>query len=90
MQAPKVGGAHDRHHTINGRWTEGGTKLHINVLELTITKFAIFSLLPLQIGKKRLRVMTNNSIAIPCINRQRGSQIHVMQQCDNRDLGILY
>ena len=22
--------AHDKHHTINGRWSEGGTKFHIN------------------------------------------------------------
>ena len=49
-------GAHDKHHTINGTWTEGETKLRINVLELTAIKFAIFSLLPLQVGKKHLRV----------------------------------
>ena len=66
-------GAHDKHHTINGRWTEGETKLHINVLELTAIKFAIFSLLPLQIGTKHLRVMTDNSTAISYINRQGGS-----------------
>ena len=66
-------GAHDKHHTINGRWTEGGTKLHINVLELTAIKFAIFSLLlPLQIGTKHLRVMTDNSTAISYMNRQGG------------------
>ena len=22
--------AHDKHHTIDGRWSEGGTKFHIN------------------------------------------------------------
>ena len=49
-------GAHDKHHTINGTWTEGETKLRINVLELTAIKFATFSLLPLQVGKKHLRV----------------------------------
>ena len=65
-------GAHDKHHTINGRWTEGETKLHINVLELTAIKFAIFSLLPLQIGTKHLRIMTDNSTAISYINRQGG------------------
>ena len=67
-------GAHDKHHTINGRWTEGETKLHINLLELTATKFAfaIFSLLPLQIETKHLRVMTDNSTAISYINRQGG------------------
>ena len=57
----KVWVSHDKHHTINGRWTEGVTKLHINVLELTAIKFAIFSLPPLQVGKKHLRVMTDNS-----------------------------
>ena len=65
-------GAHDKHHTINGRWTEGETKLHINVLELTAIKFAIFSLLPLPTGTKHLRVMTDNSTAISYINRQGG------------------
>ena len=50
----KIWGAHDKHHTKNGRRTERGTKLHINVLELTAIKFAIFSLLPLQRGKKHL------------------------------------
>ena len=43
-------GEHDKHHTINGIWTEGENKLHINVLELTAIKFAVFSLLPLQVG----------------------------------------
>ena len=65
-------GAHDKHHTINGRWTEGETKLHINALELTAIKFAIFSLLPLQMGTKHLRVMNDNSTAISYINRQGG------------------
>ena len=64
MRTPKAGGADNKHHTINGRWTEGETKLHINILELTAIKFAIFSLLPLQIGTKHLKVMTNNSTAI--------------------------
>ena len=50
----KIWGAHDKHHTKNGRRTERGTKLHINVLELTAIKFAIFSLLPLQRSKKHL------------------------------------
>ena len=65
-------GAYDKHHTINGRWTEGETKLHINVLELTAMKFAIFSLLPLQVGKKHLKVMTDNITAISYINRKGG------------------
>ena len=65
-------GAHDKHHTINGRWTEGETKLHINVLELTAIKFAIFSLLSQRIGIKHLRVMIDNSTAISYINRQGG------------------
>ena len=64
--------AHDKHHTIDGRWSEGGTKFHINVLERTAIKFAIFSLLPLQVGKKRLRVMTDNITASSYINRQGG------------------
>ena len=57
-------GAHDKHHTINGKWIEGETKLHVNVLELTAIKYAVFSLLPLQIGTKHLRVITGNSTAI--------------------------
>ena len=56
-------------HTINRRWTEGETKLHINVLELAAIKCAIFSLLPLQLGTKHFRVMTDNSTAISYINR---------------------
>ena len=44
--------------------------MHINVSELTGIKFAIFSLLPLQIGSKHLRVMTDNSTAISYINRE--------------------
>ena len=48
----------------------GKTKLHINVLELTAIKFAIVSLLPLQIGTKYLRVMTDNSTTISYVNRQ--------------------
>ena len=43
-------GEHYKHHTINGIWKEGKNKLHINVLELTAIKFAVFSLLPLQVG----------------------------------------
>ena len=65
-------GVNDEHHTINGRWTEGKTKLHKNVLELTATKFAIFSLLPQQVGIKHLRVMTDDSTAMSYINRQGG------------------
>ena len=65
-------GAYDKHHIINGRWTEGVTELHINVLELTAMKFAIFSLLPLQVGKKHLKVMTDNITAISYINRKGG------------------
>ena len=57
-------GAYDKQHTINGRWTKGKTRLHIYVLELTAIKFAIFPLLPLQIGTKHLRVMIDNSTAI--------------------------
>ena len=57
-------GAHDKHLTINGE-----TKLHINLLELTAIKFAIVSLLPLQIGTKYLRVMTDNSTAISYVNK---------------------
>ena len=64
-------GAHDKHHTINGTWTEGETKLRINALELTAIKFAIFSLLPLQLGKKHLRV---SSTAISYTNRQGGDR----------------
>ena len=60
---------HDKHHTINHRWTDGETKLHINVLELAAIKYAIFSLLPLQIGTKHFRVMTDNGTAISYINR---------------------
>ena len=44
--------------------------MHINVLELTATKFVIFSLLPLRVGLKYLEVMTDNSTAISYINRQ--------------------
>ena len=51
---------------------ERETKLHINVLELTAIKFAIFYLLLLQEGMKHLRVMTDNSAAISYINRQGG------------------
>ena len=54
------------------KWTEEGTKLHVNVLELSAIKFAVFSLLPLQEGMKYLRVMTDNSTAISYINRQGG------------------
>ena len=32
MRAPKIGGAHDKHDTINDKWTDGENKLHINVL----------------------------------------------------------
>ena len=62
-------GAHDKHHTTNGRWTEGETKLHIDVLELTTLKFAIFFQLPLQLQN---RIMTDNSTAVSYINRQGG------------------
>ena len=44
--------------------------MHINVLELTATKFVIFSLLSLRVGLKYLEVMTDNSTAISYINRQ--------------------
>ena len=63
-------GAQHKHHSIDGRWTKGGTKLHINVLELTAIKFAVFFLLPLQVGIKHLRIMTDNRTAISYINRQ--------------------
>ena len=65
-------GAHDKHHTTNGRWTEGKTKLHMNALELNAIKFSIFSLLPLQVGVKHLRLITDNNTAISYINRQEG------------------
>ena len=51
-------------YTMNGRWTEGQTKLHVNVLELTAITFALFSLLPLQVGITHLGVMTDNNTAI--------------------------
>ena len=65
-------GAHDKHHTTNGRWTEGKTKLHMNALEVNAIKFSIFSLLPLIVGVKHLRLITDNSTAISYINRQEG------------------
>ena len=65
-------GAHDKHHTTNGRWTEGKTKLHMNALELNAIKFSIFSLLPLQVAVKHHRLITDNSTAISYINRQEG------------------
>ena len=64
--------AHDKHHTTNGRWTEGKTKLHMNALEPNAIKFSIFSLLPLHVGVKHLRLITDNSTAISYINRQEG------------------
>ena len=64
--------AHNKHHTINVGWTEGGIKLYINVLELTAIKCAIFSLLPLQIGTEHLIVMTDNSTEISFKNWQEG------------------
>ena len=44
--------------------------MHINVLELTSIKFAIFSLMLLQVGMKNLRVMIDNGTGISYINRQ--------------------
>ena len=72
MPAPKTGGVHDENWALNDRWSDNETKLHINILELLTTKFAIYSLLPVQGGKKYFRIMTGNSIAISYINRQGG------------------
>ena len=35
-------GVHDKHHSINGRWTEGETKQHVNVLKLNAIKFGLY------------------------------------------------
>ena len=66
--------AHDKHHTINGRRTEGETKLHINLLELTAIKSAIFYLISPQVGMKHVRVVTDNITGISYINRQWGAR----------------
>ena len=50
----------------------GKLKLHITVIELTATKLAIFSLLPLQVGIKHLRVMTHDNTAMSYINSKEG------------------
>ena len=48
-------GTHDKHHTINGKWTGGETELLISVLEHTAIKFAIFFLLLLQVRMEHLK-----------------------------------
>ena len=72
MPAPKAGVVHDENWALNDRWSDNEAKLHIKILELLTTKFAIYSLLPVQGGKKYFRIMTGNSIAISYINRQGG------------------
>lgn len=72
MPAPKAGVVHDENWALNDRWSDNETKLHINILECLTTKFAMYSLLPEQGGKKYFRNMTGNSIAISYINRQGG------------------
>ena len=58
MPAPKAGVVHDENWALNDRWSDNETKLHINILELLTTKFAMYSLLPVQGGKKYFRNMT--------------------------------
>lgn len=87
MPAPKAGVVHDENRAVNDRWSDNETKLHINILERLTTKFAMYSLLPVQGGKKYFRNMTGNSIAISYVNRQGGVRF---MACKKRYLGILY
>ena len=64
-------------YTMNGRWTDGQTKLHVNVLELTAITFALFSLLPLQVGITHLGVMTDNSTAISHMGQEKSDPFYV-------------
>ena len=48
---------------------QGETKLHINLLELTAIKSAIFYLISPQVGMKHVRVVTDNITGISYINR---------------------
>ena len=65
-------GAHDDCTTINGRWSDYESGMHINSLELLAIQLALFSFAISLKGKKHVRVMSDNATAIAYINKKGG------------------
>jgi len=61
--------------TTAGRWTMEEQQYHINVLELYAVLYSLQSLFPNR-NREHLRVMTDNTTTMLCINNQRSTSLH--------------
>ena len=82
-------GTHDEDQTINGRWSDSEKTSHINCLDLPAIKLTIKSFLPRKVLVRHLRIMSDNSTAIPYINKQGGRKSTTCNQL-TKDIWIIF
>ena len=78
-----VGGAFTNDRKINGRWNES-EKIY-TYMELFAIRQAVFRFLPLIPVTKHLRIMTDNSTSVSCINEQGVTHLPM---CNNLTIKI--